>query len=114
MQSATVPLTEVLRTTASTSSHTPRHAFWMEAPSSTVPRPARTRRPTQRPSGSRALNVTGSASLPRATSVPSTTSSTRSGSTPDRVASSLAASTSTPGSMVSVVPQATVTSPWRM
>jgi hypothetical protein len=113
MQSSTVALTEVFFTTALMPSERPWCAWVMTAWAISVPRPPRTRMPYQEPLLPWEVNSTGRAAVPRTTSVPSTISSTRSGSTPDLIASAGAAMTWTPGSRVSLVPQETVTSPFR-
>lgn len=112
MQSSVTALTEVFLTAALMSSEMPWCAWVMTAPFISVPRPPRTRMPYQAPSPPWEVSSTGLAAVPRTTSVPSTISSTRRGSTPDFSASLGAAITRTPGSRVSLVPQATVTSPW--
>lgn len=112
-QSRAVALTEEFRTTALMSSQRPWWAWEMTAPSITVPRPPRTRMPYQESLPPSEVNATGCFGVPRTRSVPSTMSSTRRGSTPEASASEGAAMTCTPGSMVSRVPQPTVTSPVR-
>jgi hypothetical protein len=112
-QSREVALTEVFLTTALMPSQRPWCAREMRAPSMTVPRPPRTRMPYQEPLSPWVVNSTGRARVPWTTRLPSMISSTRWGSTPEFRASSEAAMTCTPGSRVSRVPQATVTSPWR-
>jgi len=112
-QSSAVALTEVFLTTALMPSERPWCALEMTALSITVPRPPRTRMPYQEPLSPWAVNSTGRARVPWTRRVPSMINSTRFGSTPERSPSSEAAMTWTPGSRVSRVPQATVTSPLR-
>ncbi len=111
-QSRTVSRTTECLTSALTPSDRPCTAREMSAPSITVPRPPLTRMPYQAPRVPwDGASSTGCASVPFTTRVPSTMSSTRRESVPERSASSGAASTRTPGSMISSAPQPTVTSP---
>ena len=112
MQSSVAALTEVFLTAALMPSEMPWCARVMTAWLMSVPRPPRTRMPYQAPLPPSEVSSTGLSAVPRTHSVPSMISSTRCGSTPDLIASRGAAMTRTPGSRVSFVPQATVTSPW--